>query len=308
MKNNSLPDGNSSKPILVPALVAAAVILAIAQFSGMANSQDVQIISASPGQTITYQGHGSPNSQVTIEVSANISANVSNNHYISKMNGVNIPGGSRFSITARPVDTLTVSGSPSWAGGLGYSLQGSVSNGVGSASMGNVPGGAYNILVSGIANSSGPVSITVHAYQSQSVGGDGTFMASISTSGLPSAVYSVKQDGTEVAKVYLGVQAPATPTPTAAPTATPTATATPNGTTAQTSGTSVTPTTNASITPTSNIPVSPTPGIWISPTAQPGEASAGGNNSLLIMIAIMIGAVIAGLVIGYIVVFVILKK
>lgn len=308
MKKNSLPDGNSSKPILVPALVAAAVILVIAQFSGMANSQGVQIISASLGQTIMYQGHGSPNSQVTIEVSATITAQkIGSNHYKSEMRGVDIPGGSRFSITARPVDTLTVSGSfPGTP--LGSSLQGSVTNHVGSASMGNVPGGTYNILVSGVANGSGPVSITVHAYQSQSVGGDGTFTASISTSGLPSAVYSVKQDGTEVAKVYLGVQAPATPTPTVTPTATPTATATPNGTTAQTSGTSVTPTTNASITPTSNIPMSPTPGIWISPTAQPGEASAGGNNSLLIMIAIMIGAVIAGLVIGYIVVFVILKK
>ncbi len=63
MKKNNLPDVNSSKPILVSILAMAAVILVIAQFSGMANSQDIQIISAKQGDWITYQGHGSPGSQ-----------------------------------------------------------------------------------------------------------------------------------------------------------------------------------------------------------------------------------------------------
>jgi hypothetical protein len=294
----------NKNPILLSMIVMAAVILLLAQFSGLAYSQGVQIISASPGQTITYQGHGGAGSQVTLEVSATISTGVNNNHYVSRMNGVNIPGGSRFSITARPVDTLTVSGSPNWAGGLSYSLQGSVNNRVGSASMDNVPGGTYNILVSGIANGSGSVSITVYAYQSQGVGGDGTFTASISTAGLPAAVYSVKQDGTEVAKVYLGVDAPATPTPTTSPTTTPTsnpATSTPGATTVPST---ITPGPNSSITATPGASETVAPPV-ISVTSTPPPS---GNNTLLTTLALMVGAVVAGLVLGYIIVFVILKK
>jgi len=38
----------------------------------IAYSEDVQVIEASPGQTITYHGTGTPNSQATMEVSASI--------------------------------------------------------------------------------------------------------------------------------------------------------------------------------------------------------------------------------------------
>jgi hypothetical protein len=295
----------NKNPILLSMIVMAAVILVMAQFSAVAYSQGVQIISASPGQTITYQGHGGAGSQVTLEVSATISTGVDNNHYVSRMNGVNIPGGSRFSITARPVDSLTVSGSPNWAGGLSYSLQGSVNNHVGSASMNDVPGGTYNILVSGIANGSGSVSITVYAYQSQGVGGDGNFTASISTAGLPPAVYSVKQDGTEVAKVYLGVEAPATPTPTAAPTTAPTSNpASTPGVTTTAGPSTITPVPNSSNTATPGATETVAPPV-ISVTSTPPSP---GNNPLLMTLALMIGAVVAGLVLGYIIVFVILKK
>jgi len=153
-----------------------------------------------------------------MEVTATISLGVDNNRYYKELNGVQIPGGSSFSITASPVSTFSVQGH---LGLIGMTI-GSVSGNTGSASMGNLPGGTYNIVVTGISNGSS-VSMTVHAYQTKSVGPDGIFTASISTAGLPDAVYSVKQDGKEVAKVYLGVQAPATPTPTAPPAPTPTA-------------------------------------------------------------------------------------
>ncbi len=322
------PMKNDSKPILVTTLIVSVIVILLVQLSNVAWSQGTEIIAASPGQTITYQGHGNPGSQVNIEVTASISVGVSNGRYISRMNGVNIPGGSRFSISASPVDSLTVSGSPTWAGGLSHSLQGGVKNRVGSASMSNVPGGSYNIVVSGIANGSGSVAMTVHAFQSQGVGSDGAFTASLSTSGLPSAVYSVRQDGREVAKVYLGVPAPATPTPTVTATPEPSPTPVPD---------------NGTVTPAPTVTAMPTAGIRISPTAQPGGGSflgiqlpsldlfgppastaeptgvvngsgtadapgAGGiDSSLVNIILIILIAVALGVIIGYIVVFGVFK-
>ncbi|BAI60951.1 hypothetical protein MCP_0879 [Methanocella paludicola SANAE] len=316
----------NTQQVLLPALVVVIIFVILGQWAPIANSQTVQIISASPGQTVSYQGQGSPNSQVTMEVSATISVGVSNNHYVSHMNGVNIPGGSRFSISASPVDSLTISGSIS---GLPFStsIQGNVNGHTGSASLSNIPAGTYSITVSGIANGSGPVSVTVRASQPQNVGADGTFKASISTSGLPVAVYSVKQNSQEVARVYLGVQAPATPTPTATITVTPS----PNGTI--TPVPSITPGMNTTITP-EPVKITPTPmpnqgnntflGIQLpsfnlfggspsasgSPSAQPPgtEAVAGGQESTVTTILIYIGAIVAGLLIGYAVVFLAFKK
>jgi len=295
----------SCRPILLTVLTLAIIFVILAEFTGIACADGVKIISASPGQTVSYKGQGSANSQVTLEVSASISSVVGSDHrYKEEMKGVNIPGGSSFSIIASPVSTFSVSGGMH---GIGMTI-GSVSGNVGSASMSNVPGGTYDIVVTGISNGSS-VSMTVHASQPQSIGGDGTFTASISTSGLPPAVYSVKQNGQEVAKVYLGVPAPATPTPTAAPTPTVSPTAAPPVGSAGNmtmNTTSVTPTENMITNQTVNASASPTSTIWISPTAQPGDNSAG--DSLWTTIELLAGAIIAGLLVGYIVVFWILKK
>jgi len=301
------------RPIFITALTLAAIFLILAQFSGIALADGVQIISAPPGKTIAYQGHGSPNSQVTIEVTASISVGVGGDHrYYKSMNGVNIPGGSSFSITAIPVTTFSVSGGMF---GIGMTI-GSVSGDTGSASMSHVPGGTYNIVVTGISNGSS-VSMTVHAYQTQSVDGDGAYTASLSTSGLPAAVYSVKQNGQEVARVYLGVQVPAVPTPIVAPTVTPAANATTNTTTSASAltGNSTTnsttnvltnATTNSTINQTANVSASPSTAIGISPTAQPGNN--GGQSSLRTTIELLAGAIVAGLLVGYVIVFVIMKK
>lgn len=294
------------KSVLVTALSLVTIFLILTQYSGIASADSVQVISASPGQTIVYQGHGNPGSTVTMEVTAGLSVGVGGDHrYYKDMKGVNIPGGSRFSITVSPVETFSVSGGMH---GIGMAI-GSVSGNVGSASMSNVPGGTYDIVVTGISNGSS-VSMTVHAYQPQGVGSDGTYTASLSTSGLPAAVYSVRQDGREVAKVYLGVQAPSTPTPTVSPTVAPAGgpsrgTANSTSTTNSTSDVSITPAASVAINQTSNVSASPTSAIWISPTAQPGS---GEQESLWTTIALLAGGIIAGLLVGYVAVFVILKK
>jgi hypothetical protein len=211
--------------ILKPAFTILAVCaLIIATLPSAAFAQDVQIISGSPGDTLSLSGTGAPNSQVSLEVSASIGVGTTLSgdkyYYKSTMSGLHIPGGNSLSITVSPVDTLTVSGSFPGVP-IGMSMDGSVSNHVGTFSR-SVPAGTYNIVVSGIANGSpSSVSMTVRASQPQSVGSDGKFTASISTSGLPSTVYTVTQDGNTVAMVYLGVQAPATPTPTQVPSPSP---------------------------------------------------------------------------------------
>jgi hypothetical protein len=130
------------------------------------------------------------------------------------MKNVNISGGNRMSFAVSPVDTLTVSSSTM---GIDKSADGFVSNHTGTFSM-DVPDGTYDIAVSGIANGSrSSMPMTIRVSRLQDVGRDGTYTVSINTSGLPCSRYTITQDGDIVAMVYLGIQAPATPTPTPSP-------------------------------------------------------------------------------------------
>ena len=202
------------------------VAISLAVFSGAAQAQ--QILSGSPGDTITYNGEGPANSDVTLEVSSSTTIGVSGGSYSSSLDGINIPSGSNsFSIRVSPVQTMHIAGGPSWLGSVA-SVDGSVSGTTGSYSISNVPAGRYNIRVYGTpAGDASSVTMTVTASAPQHVGADGHYVASISTAGLPPGVYTVRQNGQEVAKVYLGVPAPTTPTPTAIPSPTANATANP---------------------------------------------------------------------------------
>lgn len=247
----------------------AAVCLPALSIVAMADG--VQIIAASPGSTISYTGTGSPNSDVTMEVSGGYSVGTSNGPdgkktYKSQLNGIHIPGGQNyFRVDVEPVDTLSVTGS---LFGIGHTMQGSVTNHHGSYSMSNVPSGTYNIVVSGIANgSAGSVGIGVKASQKVHCDSEGKFTASINSGGLPSGVYSVKQNGKEVAKVYLGVAAPATPTPTVTPTPLPNSTTNSTNPTNSTAGiVSVTPTASA----TASTTIAPSNDPSIKATLEPG--------------------------------------
>lgn len=272
-------------------LLAGSILLALIPCA--ASAQSPKIISGSPGDTISFMGTGTPNAQVTLEVSATIDVATQNvggvTRYKRNMEGLNIPGGNSLSITVSPVDTLLVTGSFSGVP-VGMTMEGSVSNHVGSFSK-SVPPATYNIVVSGVANGSpSSVSMTVRASQPQNVGGDGTFTASLSTSGLPSTVYTVKQNGVIVAMVYLGVAAPATPTPNATPTPTPST---------QPAQSSTVPSATAQII-TASPSSQPTPSVSISgetvtPSASTTPTPAGGGLSPWIMAFF---AITAGSVIG----------
>ncbi len=193
--------------------------LMIATLPSPAYAQGLKVVSGSPGDTILFSGTAKPDSKVRLEISTVVSINT----YISgdkclyrsdTMKNVNLSGDNSMSITVSPVDTLTVSSS---AMGIDRPADGFISGHTGTFSM-DLPAGTCDIAVSGIANASASsVSMTIRDTRFQNVDRYGKYTVSINTSGLPSTIYTVTQDGNIVARIYLGVQAPATPTPTHLP-------------------------------------------------------------------------------------------
>jgi hypothetical protein len=80
-------------------------------------------------------------------------------------------------------------------------------NGIGLLSVSNVPTGTYNVIVYGTARGS-KVDLTASAGCAIQVDGSGNYPGRVNTGGLPAGEYKVKQDGREIAHVYLGMPAP----------------------------------------------------------------------------------------------------
>ena len=197
--------------LIVLLITALALLPCNAQTTG-----GVQVISASPGETINFHGTGTPGSSVTLDITTSIAVGVENSSgqllYSLSLTGFHVPSGSNsFSITANPVSTMTIWGSYD---GIGLSHKVAVANDNGTFSISNVPGLTYNIGVKGIAN--GPdVSMDVSASTGISVDDTGNYTASVNTNGMPAGIYDVYQDSVLVAIVYLGVPAPITSAPMA---------------------------------------------------------------------------------------------
>ncbi len=290
-------------------LIACALLLPC--YSNVAFAQSPKVISGSPGDTLSYSGKVTPNSQVTLEVSASIGVgtkiwNDGKYHYEESMGGLYIPPGNSMSITVSPVDTLTVSGALSIAPiNMNIPCGVDTNSHVGSYSR-SVPAGTYNIGVSGIANGSpSSVTMSVRASQTLSAGSDGTYTASIPTSGLRSAVYTLKENGQLVAMIYLGVAAPATATPATTPTPSANATAVASqGSTISGNLTNATGNTTNTTTPTGDT----TNVANGSPASATSTSTTGDSQSspwILAIIAISCGTII-GVVAAYM--FLIKKK
>lgn len=301
----------------IPGLtVLIACILLISGFSNGAYAQNVKVISGSPGDTLSYSGNVTPNSQVLLDVSASIGVGTSlygdgKSHYEQKLNGLNVPGGNSMTISVSPVDSLTISGAFSSAPMIVDSIPCSVVNHVGRYSR-SVPSARYDIDVTGIANGSpGSVTMSVDAQQTQSVGSNGKYTASISTSGLPATVYTLKENGAVVAMIYLGVAAPATATPAATPTPTSTQTPSANATAVASQGSTISGNwTNATgNTINATTPMRGTTNVANgSPASATTTSTTGDNQSspwILAIIAISCGTII-GVVAAYM--FLIKKK
>jgi hypothetical protein len=171
----------------------------------------VSIISCGLGGTLSYSGHGPENSDVSVEISSAISVPVSGGHYSLSLSGIKIPScGNSIYLSASPVDTFNIGGTihgiiPIPVPAISMPVSGQTCT----ISRSNVPGGTYDIGING-DSSAGSVTITVRAGTAIHTDACGGYVASLDMSGMPAGIYTVKQDGTEVARAYVGVTPPAT--------------------------------------------------------------------------------------------------
>lgn len=193
--------------VIVAAMMLAACALSLSIHQATSRQQpDIGIISAGTGDVVHFDGKGTPNSRVMIEVTSTVSISAgANGRYAVGINNVQIPDGeNRFSVSAYPVTTMTVAGNSQGSKGISAVEAVDVVGGRGSLSVSNVPADKYNIMVYGTAKD-GEVSLDVTASCAVSVDKKGRYSANVNTRGMPAGVYTVKQDGVVIAVVYLGV-------------------------------------------------------------------------------------------------------
>jgi hypothetical protein len=168
------------------------------------SSTDIRTIKASPGEVISFDGQGEPNSDVFITISTSTSIKANSGRYGIVLNGIQIPSETnKFSITAGRVETMTVSGSSTNNGQISATQAVDVKkNGVGSLSKSDVPVGTYNVMVYGTTKDSN-VDVSASAECAVHVDGTGNYHGSVNTQGMPAGLYKVKQDNKEIAHIYL---------------------------------------------------------------------------------------------------------
>lgn len=185
-------------------------------FSDSAQAQSVQILSYSPGSTITYTGQGIPGSTVSVMLSSSVTTPVSDGHYEYRLSDINVPACS-VTISVNPVQTITFGGKqwvdvPFVGGGYLPEITLSVSpSGTTGSYIYNAGGGKYDVRVFGDAvPAAGSVTVDVYVSQQVHVDDSGTYIETINTANLPAGVYYLSQDNLVVAEIYLGVDAPLT--------------------------------------------------------------------------------------------------
>ncbi len=212
-------------PIILVIIVS--LFMLVPAYSGA--KQDIQILSGSPGDAITFHGTGTPNSDVKLTVTTTVAIDPANSghgkrSYSIELNNIAINSGSNsFSIAVDPVETATITATAYSLGGLSLSRNLKVSGSHASISQSNIPAGQYKVVLSGTTNAD-KVHLDITASSSVHAGSDGKYSYSVNTQGMPAGKYTIQQGGNDVGVVYLGVPAPPQPTPkpTPKPTCTPT--------------------------------------------------------------------------------------
>jgi hypothetical protein len=216
------------KEVTVAFVIIISLLMLVPAISGA--KQDVQIISGSPGDDITFHGVGTPNSDVKLTVTTTVavdsggSGQSGKRNYYIELNNIAINSGSNsFSISVYPVESATITGTAYSLGGLSLSRDLKVSGESASISQKNIPAGKYKVVLSGDTNAA-KVHLDVTASSTVHVGSDGKYSYYVDTQGMPEGKYTIQQGGIDVGIVYLGVPSPpvSTPVPTPKPTCTPT--------------------------------------------------------------------------------------
>ncbi|MCD1293875.1 hypothetical protein CUJ83_02535 [Methanocella sp. CWC-04] len=178
------------------------LIISLNLLSSNANAA-AQIIQAN-GEYFTFAGHTTPNSPVSIVCTTTISIPVTGGNYEYSINGLQIPEGSGLSMSISPVTTLTITGK---AFGVTQSMDMAVVNNKCGFAVNKVPGGKYDVGVSG-KSSADKVSLIVSATMETISDAQGDYSVSMSTSGLPYGIYHVKANGEHISDIYYGIPAP----------------------------------------------------------------------------------------------------
>ncbi len=190
------------------------VLLGVTVVPAATSVSNVEILSYLPGQTITYHGHSDQkNADIPVELSSTTSADVVNGAYSRTFDNIHVPtANNQFRVTASPVNTLSITGKLAglpWI--VAVTQSGSVSGTTGSFSFSNLPVHAYDVMVSGEAAGASSVHIDVTVTSTVTTDSNGAYTSVIDTTGLPAGIYYLKQSGTNVAEIYLGVTAPPQP-------------------------------------------------------------------------------------------------
>jgi LEA14-like dessication related protein len=194
--------------ILVSVVVVLLAVLLVAFIlPGVAQQQSksgLRVFNANAGQVVNFEGQGTPNTDVYIEVTTKTSINAPGGRYGISLNGIKIPSGTnRFSITAENVDTMTVAGSSLTNSQISAAQGVEVGkNSVGSLSKSNIPAGTYNLMIYGSTKDS-KIDVSASAGCMVHVDSNGNYYSSVSTQGMPPGMYKVKQDNKEIAHIYL---------------------------------------------------------------------------------------------------------
>jgi hypothetical protein len=191
-------------------MILIVILIAIAMPVSRVESQSIQVLSYSPGSTITYTGHGTPSSTTSIMISSSAQAVMSGSDYQLQLSDINVPA-CTITISVHPIQTITFGGSQYiglgiWTPEITDAFTPSGDTGAYTKALG---GGRYNARVFGTA-ASGATSVTVDVYVSQQVPVDssGTYSATVDTANMPSGLYYLSENGNVVARIYLGIAAP----------------------------------------------------------------------------------------------------
>jgi hypothetical protein len=181
----------------------AVLAIVIAVFSPGWENADAQVAKLTPDSgMIRYEGYGPANAKVNLSVATSFDTSTYGNSIT--FHGVYVAEDGYFRITISPVDSITVSSPGIPFVSKTYEATGStVCLEVGRIEILGVPiTGNYDVTTTVQPHGSSTVNVELVAMYKTD--GSGKYTVSLNTAGLPSGVYSIKRDGTEVARAYLG--------------------------------------------------------------------------------------------------------
>lgn len=190
--------------------LAIVLILLFVIAPAVTTASTVQILTGVPGDTISYTGSGPSDSDLSLELSTTTAVGVSGGQYSKTFSSIVIPDRSNtFRVSGSPVQSLYVAGKGPvtagiWTPGLG--------GGSSFTSPMSIPAGTYDVKVYGNAvNGASSVNLDVKVASTVHTDSAGAYSGSLSSHGLPAGLYILKQSGTEVADIYLGIAPPPQP-------------------------------------------------------------------------------------------------